>query len=327
MLRTDGFYVGDSGHWSTCMLVRDDGTGVRGTVSFGVLRHEAARFLAKERSDFQLTQWETATPPRERSRAQMTWVASEDSAEFKWTLKLTHKDGRSSEQPMADVAAVLDEGRLLRLRLRLAGNKLGTARDWHFYPVEQRAFSDEWGLEDDARLVRERLESGQASRDGVRLAAVLGYEAAAIALGEAPIAKPDRQKVVSAIATLGGGAATRAMLSLVWDEESQVRFNQEFAEDAPKGSAYDKAMIAIGKWLKSGQRKDQAKAEELASKLDEYPKQVLQLIAVGQMQGAELEQALHEFLESFITRSEERAFEFMKTTLLPWVLEGRDRYG
>lgn len=326
MLRTDGLYAGDSGRWSTCMLVRPDGTGVRGTVSFGVLRHEAARFLVKDTREFQLTRWEAASPPRERSRAQMTWVASEDGAEFKWTLKLVYDDGRSSTQPMADLGAVIEEGRLLRLRLRLAGNKLGTARDWHFYPIEQRAFGDDWGLEDDARLVRKRLESEEASREGVRLAAVLGYEAAAMVLGEAPV-EPDRQRVVSTIIPLGGGAAVRAMLSLVWSEESQVRFNQNFAEDAPKGSAYDKAMLAIGKWLRSGQSKDQAKAKELAGKLDEYPEQVLQLIAVGQMQGAELEKALHEFLASFITKSEEQAFEAMKTTLLPWVLEGRERYG
>lgn len=326
MLRTDGLYVTDSGRWSTCMLVRDDGTGVRGTVSFGVLRHEAARFLMRENTEFELMTWETAHPPRERSRAQLTWVATEDTAEFKWTMKWTF-DGESGADPMADVAAVLDEGRLLQLRLRLAGNKLATPRDSHFYPIEARAFGDDWGLEDDARLVRERIASGKSSREGARLAAALGYQAAAIALGESPVVRRDREQVVSGIATLGAGVVVRSMLSLVWDEQSQVRFNQEsFSEDAPKGSALDKAMKAIGKWLTSGKSKDQAKAEELASKLDEYSDEVLQLIAVGQMQGAELEKALHEFLASYITQSEERAFEFMKTTLLPWVLEGRDRY-
>jgi hypothetical protein len=68
----------------------------------------------------------------------MTWVATEDTAEFKWTLKLERDDGRTSEQPMADVAAVLDEGRLLQLRLRLAGDKFATPRDSRFYPIDPR---------------------------------------------------------------------------------------------------------------------------------------------------------------------------------------------
>jgi hypothetical protein len=176
-------------------------------------------------------------------------------------------------------------------------------------------------------LVRDRLENGQSSREGVQLAAALGYEGAAIALSEKPVAEPDRQHVVSAIVALGGGAGLRGVLSLVWDEEMELRFNQSFADDAPKGSAEHRAMTAITKWLKSGKGKDHAKAKELASKLDDYPTKVLELLALGELQGAELEKALHEFLASFITKSEEQALEAMKTTLLPWVLEGRDRYG
>jgi len=329
MLRTDGLYREDSGDSSSCMLLCEGGRGVRSWVSFGMLTHEAARLLVNETNDFHLTSWPSAEPPRERSRARMTWVATEDGdgVEFKWTLKWT-LNGRSGETAQSDLGAVLDDGRLLRLRFQDKGNKLGTPRDSHFHPIDPRAFGAEWGPADDARLVRERLERGESSRAGVGLAAALGYEGASIALGEKPLAAPNRQQVVSAIVTLGGAAAVRSVLGLVWDEENEVHFNQgTIAEDAPKGSAQHRVMTAITKWLQSGKSKDLDKARELAGKLDEYSEQVLKLIVLGEMEGAKLEQALHEFLASFITESEGRAFEFMKTTLLPWVLEGRDRYG
>ncbi|MFZ5895114.1 MAG: hypothetical protein ACOY0T_28900 [Myxococcota bacterium] len=324
MLRSDGVYREDSGAWSNCMLLREDGTGVRGTVSFGVLTHEAARFLVKEKRDFELLTWESAHPPRERSRSQLIWEATEDKAEFKWTSKWTYGD-KSGEDALVDVAAILDDGRLLRLSAQ-RGGKLGTPRDSHFYAIDPGALGDTWGLEDDARLVRDRLESGKTSREGVQLAAALGYEPAAIALSSKPPATADREQVVSAIAALGGGAAVRAVLGLVWDEESSARFHQGYAHDAPKGSAEHKAFVAITKWLQSGKAKDRDKAKELAKKVEEFPDELLQIIELRELTGAELEKALHEFLKKFINKSEEQAFEVMRVTLLPWVLEGRDRY-
>ena len=154
----------------------------------------------------------------------------------------------------------------------------------------------------------------------------MGYEPAAIALGGKPIVVPDRPQVVAALANLGGSVAVRGVLGMVWDEGSQVRFNQGFAYDVAKGSAEHRAMLAVAKWLQSGKEKDLAKAKEVAGKLDEFPDELLEVLALGALTGAELERSLNAFLASFINKSEEQAFASMRTSLLPWVLEGRDRY-